>query len=47
MTWGRQNEEGEAHEQLSYAVLDSGVNFIDTAEIYPVPPRCVLAGRKL
>lgn len=40
MTWGRQNEEGEAHEQLSYAVNDSGINFIDTAEIYPVPPRC-------
>lgn len=31
MTWGQQNTEAEAHEQLSYA-LDQGVNFIDTAE---------------
>ena len=38
MTWGEQNSEAEAHQQLSYA-LDRGVNFIDTAEMYPVPPR--------
>ncbi|MCP1673095.1 aryl-alcohol dehydrogenase-like predicted oxidoreductase [Natronocella acetinitrilica] len=38
MTWGEQNTEAEAHEQLSLAV-DQGVNFIDTAELYPVPPR--------
>ncbi len=37
MTWGEQNTEAEAHQQLSYA-LDRGVNFIDTAEMYPVPP---------
>ena len=37
MTWGRQNTEAEAHEQLDYA-LAHGVNFIDTAELYPVPP---------
>ena len=37
MTWGDQNTEAEAHEQLDYA-LDNGVNFIDTAEMYPVPP---------
>ena len=36
MTWGKQNSEAEAHEQLDYA-LDRGVNFIDTAEMYPVP----------
>ena len=36
MTWGQQNTEKEAHEQLSYA-LDCGVNFMDTAEMYPVP----------
>lgn len=36
MTWGQQNTEQEAHEQLDYAV-DCGVNFIDTAEIYSVP----------
>ena len=39
MTWGVQNTEADAHTQLSYAINDSGVNFIDTAEIYPVPPR--------
>ncbi len=31
MTWGEQNTEAEAHEQLDYAVLERGVNFIDTA----------------
>ena len=36
MTYGRQNTEAEAHEQLDYAVAN-GVNFIDTAEMYPVP----------
>ena len=38
MTWGEQNSEREAHEQLDFA-FDHGVNFIDTAEMYPVPPR--------
>ncbi|WP_019623884.1 NADP(H)-dependent aldo-keto reductase [Thioalkalivibrio thiocyanoxidans] len=38
MTWGEQNTEAEAHEQLDYA-LDQGVNLIDAAEMYPVPPR--------
>ena len=38
MTWGQQNTEAEGHEQLDYA-LDCGVNFIDTAEIYSIPPR--------
>lgn len=37
MTWGSQNSEAEAHEQLDYAVRQ-GVNFIDTAEGYPVTP---------
>jgi len=36
MTWGRQNSEAEAHEQLNYA-MEQGVNFIDTAELYAVP----------
>ncbi|WP_452225686.1 aldo/keto reductase [Lacinutrix chionoecetis] len=36
MTWGNQNTEAEGHKQLDYA-LDQGVNFIDTAELYPVP----------
>lgn len=38
MTWGEQNTEQQAHEQLDYA-LAAGVNFIDTAEMYPVPPK--------
>ncbi len=38
MTFGEQNSESEAHQQLDYAVAH-GVNFIDTAEMYPVPPR--------
>lgn len=37
MTWGSQNSEAEAHAQLDYAV-GQGVNFIDTAEGYPVTP---------
>lgn len=36
MTYGRQNTEKEAHQQLDYAI-DQGVNFIDTAELYAVP----------
>lgn len=36
MTYGQQNSEPEAHEQMSYA-FDQGVNFFDTAEIYPFP----------
>lgn len=38
MTFGEQNSEREAHAQLDYA-FDRGVNFLDTAEMYPVPPR--------
>ncbi|MCE9541397.1 aldo/keto reductase [Candidatus Kaiserbacteria bacterium] len=37
MNWGQQNNEAEAHEQLD-AAISLGVNFIDTAEVYPVPP---------
>jgi len=37
MTWGEQNTEYEAFEQLDYA-LDAGINFIDTAELYSIPP---------
>ena len=36
MTWGEQNSQEEAHRQLDYAV-ERGINFIDTAEMYPVP----------
>lgn len=37
MNWGQQNTEADAHEQLDYAT-SNGVNFIDTAEAYPIPP---------
>ncbi len=43
MTFGEQNTEKEAHEQLDYA-LDNGINFIDTAEMYPVPPNSKTQG---
>ena len=36
MTFGNQNTESEVHEQMDYA-FDQGVNFFDTAELYPVP----------
>jgi aryl-alcohol dehydrogenase-like predicted oxidoreductase len=38
MTFGEQNSEADAHQQLDYAV-SAGINLIDTAEMYPVPPR--------
>lgn len=44
MTWGVQNTEVEAHEQLSYA-WDQGINFLDTAEMYPIPPSAETQGR--
>jgi len=44
MTWGEQNTENEAHEQLDYA-LERGINFIDTAEMYPVPGNPKTQGR--
>lgn len=36
MTFGRQNTEAEGHQQIDFA-LEKGINFIDTAEMYPVP----------
>ncbi|WGD36023.1 aldo/keto reductase [Olleya sp. YS] len=44
MTFGNQNTEAEGHAQLDYAV-DNGVNFIDTAELYPVPATAETSGR--
>lgn len=38
MTYGDQNTQAEAHAQLDYAMAQ-GINFIDTAEMYPVPPK--------
>ncbi|UAY97243.1 NADP(H)-dependent aldo-keto reductase [Dickeya dadantii] len=43
MTFGEQNSEADAHAQLDLAVA-AGVNLIDTAEIYPVPPRSETQG---
>lgn len=44
MTWGQQNTETEAHQQMDYA-LDAGVFFWDAAELYPVPARAETQGR--
>ena len=44
MTWGEQNTEAEAHAQLDRAV-ERGINFIDTAEMYPAPPSAETGGR--
>jgi len=44
MTFGQQNSEAEAHAQLDYA-FGRGVNFLDTAEMYPVPPRAQTCNR--
>ncbi|MEO3999114.1 aldo/keto reductase [Mesorhizobium sp. CAU 1732] len=43
MTFGEQNTEAEGHAQLDLA-LDRGVNFIDTAELYPIPPKAETQG---
>lgn len=44
MTWGNQNTEAEGHAQMDMA-LDKGVNFFDTAELYPVPATAETSGR--
>uniref|UniRef100_A0ACD5W7U5 Uncharacterized protein n=1 Tax=Avena sativa TaxID=4498 RepID=A0ACD5W7U5_AVESA len=44
MTFGEQNTEKEAHEMLSYS-YDQGINILDTAEMYPVPPKKETQGR--
>jgi aryl-alcohol dehydrogenase-like predicted oxidoreductase len=43
MTWGEQNTQDDAFEQLDLA-LDAGVNLLDTAEMYPVAPRAETQG---
>ena len=43
MTWGEQNSEKEAHEQMDFA-SEKGVNFFDTAELYAVPPKAETYG---
>lgn len=44
MTWGQQNTQIEGFEQMDYA-LERGINFFDTAELYPVPPKAETQGR--
>jgi aryl-alcohol dehydrogenase-like predicted oxidoreductase len=44
MTFGEQNSEADAHAQLDFAI-ERGINFIDTAEMYPVPPMEHTQGR--
>lgn len=44
MTFGQQNTEAEAHQQLDYA-LAHGVNFLDAAEMYPIPTCAETQGR--
>jgi len=43
MTWGEQNSEADAHRQIDFAI-DHGVNLLDAAEMYPVPPRAETQG---
>jgi len=43
MTWGQQNTEAEGHRQMDFA-LDHGINFLDTAELYSIPPKAETAG---
>jgi aryl-alcohol dehydrogenase-like predicted oxidoreductase len=44
MTWGQQNTQKDAFEQMDY-VLDMGVNFFDTAELYAVPMKAGTRGK--
>ncbi len=44
MTYGQQNTQQQAHAQLDYAI-DRGINFIDTAEMYSIPPKAETQGR--
>ncbi|WP_407049527.1 aldo/keto reductase [Methyloraptor flagellatus] len=44
MTWGEQNTEAEGHEQLDHAFA-RGINFLDTAEMYAIPPKPETQGR--
>ncbi|WP_111978981.1 aldo/keto reductase [Algibacillus agarilyticus] len=43
MTWGQQNTQEDANTQLDYAI-EQGINFIDTAELYSVPPKAETQG---
>lgn len=43
MTWGEQNTEAQGHSQMDFAV-DKGINFFDTAEMYPIPANKATSG---
>lgn len=45
MTWGQQNTEEEGIQQLNYAFNECGINFLDTAEMYPVPTKAETQGK--
>jgi len=45
MTWGQQNSDADAYEQLDIAFGEYGVNFLDTAEMYPVPTKPETQGK--
>jgi aryl-alcohol dehydrogenase-like predicted oxidoreductase len=45
MTWGQQNTEEEGIQQLNYAFDKCGINFLDTAEMYPVPTKAETQGK--
>ncbi len=44
MTWGQQNTEQEGHAQMDMG-FEKGINFFDTAELYPIPPKRETQGR--
>ncbi len=44
MTYGEQNSEQEGHQQLDFAI-EQGINFIDTAELYAIPPKAETYGK--
>ena len=44
MTWGEQNSEKDAFDQMDYA-FEKNVNFWDTAEIYAIPPKSSTYGK--
>lgn len=44
MTWGEQNTEEEGIEQLNAAFHEYGINFLDTAEMYPIPTKAETQG---
>ena len=44
MTFGQQNDEQESHDIINRS-LNLGINFLDAAEMYPVPPKATTQGK--